>query len=78
MKKDLKVVCPTCRKKGTWFRGDFGPFCSKRCKWVDLGKWFEEEMVISDDLRPDLFRGYGDLPPGGYLDDPDLDPMQER
>jgi hypothetical protein len=45
---------------------------------VDLGKWFEEEMIISDDLRPDLFRGYGDLPPGGYLDDPDLDPMQGR
>lgn len=31
-------------------------------------------MVISEELRPDLFQGYGDLPPGTYLDDPDQDP----
>ncbi|MDC0325215.1 DNA gyrase inhibitor YacG [bacterium] len=78
MKEKLQVKCPTCREKGTWFEGDFGPFCSKRCKWVDFGKWFEEEMVISENLRPDMFQGYAGLPPGTYLDDPDQDPYGTR
>jgi hypothetical protein len=35
---------------GDWFDGPFGPFCSRRCKLIDLGKWFNEENVISDPL----------------------------
>ncbi len=49
------VKCPTCKKAGNWFAGPYGPFCSKRCKLVDLGKWFSEENVISEPLRPDHF-----------------------
>ncbi|HKX62221.1 MAG TPA: DNA gyrase inhibitor YacG, partial [Verrucomicrobiae bacterium] len=30
--------CPTCGKVGQWFGGAFGPFCSKRCRLIDLGK----------------------------------------
>lgn len=26
----------------------FFPFCSERCKLVDLGKWFEEEHRICE------------------------------
>ena len=63
--------CPTCKKEGAWFDGTFGPFCSERCKLVDLGKWFGEENKISEPLRPDHFRGYEDLPPGPHLDQPD-------
>jgi endogenous inhibitor of DNA gyrase (YacG/DUF329 family) len=47
------VKCPTCRKVGAWFEGPYGPFCSKRCKLVDLGKWFGEEQVISEPLKPE-------------------------
>ena len=78
MRSGIQVACPTCREKGAWFKGDFGPFCSQRCKWIDLGKWFEEEMLITENLRPDLFYGYGDLPPGTYLDDPGQDPYGQR
>lgn len=28
----------------------YGPFCSARCKMIDLGKWFDEEMVIEEPL----------------------------
>ena len=51
-----KVKCPTCRKEGDWFAGQYGPFCSKRCKLVDLGKWLNEENKISEPLQPDHFR----------------------
>ena len=45
------VICPTCKKKGDWFAGKHGPFCSHRCKLVDLGKWLGGEHVISEPLR---------------------------
>jgi endogenous inhibitor of DNA gyrase (YacG/DUF329 family) len=50
MERPLKIKCPTCKKEGDWFAGAYGPFCSKRCKLVDLGKWFGEENVISSPL----------------------------
>ena len=28
------------------------PFCSERCKLIDLGKWASEEYVISTPLEP--------------------------
>jgi hypothetical protein len=28
------------------------PFCSERCKLVDLGNWAEEKYVISTPLSP--------------------------
>jgi endogenous inhibitor of DNA gyrase (YacG/DUF329 family) len=28
------------------------PFCSERCRLIDLGKWSAEEYVISTPLRP--------------------------
>jgi endogenous inhibitor of DNA gyrase (YacG/DUF329 family) len=66
-----KVKCPTCKKEGDWFSGQFGPFCSKQCKLVDLGEWFNEENKISEPLRPDQFQEYEKLPPGEHLDRPD-------
>jgi endogenous inhibitor of DNA gyrase (YacG/DUF329 family) len=52
MRKPGEVKCPTCRLPGDWFGGPYGPFCSQRCKLVDLGEWFEEEHVISRPLTP--------------------------
>ena len=63
-----KVKCPVCDKKGDWFSGQYGPFCSRRCKLVDLGKWLGEEHRISEPLRPGHFQPYEELPPG---QDPD-------
>lgn len=67
------VKCPTCKKAGAWFEGNYGPFCSKRCKLVDLGKWLGEENRISEPLRPAHFQGYEDLPSGEHLDKPEME-----
>jgi endogenous inhibitor of DNA gyrase (YacG/DUF329 family) len=74
MPKDVTktpVKCPTCGKQGTWFAASFGPFCSHRCKMVDLGKWLGGEHAISEPLRPEHFEPFGDLPPGQHLDHAD-------
>jgi endogenous inhibitor of DNA gyrase (YacG/DUF329 family) len=63
-----KVKCPTCKKEGDWFATSYGPFCSHRCKLIDLGKWLGEEHAISEPLRPGHFTEYEDLPPGDHLD----------
>jgi uncharacterized protein len=52
-KRPAQIVCPACRKKGDWFAGKYGPFCSERCKLIDLGKWFSAEHAISEPLRPE-------------------------
>lgn len=73
MKPIPPVTCPTCKKKGRWFDGEFGPFCSRKCRLIDLGAWFDEERRIESPLRPDHFRGFDDLPPGPHLDVPSED-----
>ncbi len=64
------IQCPACKKSGDWLAGKFGPFCSRRCKLVDLGKWLCGEHVISEPLRPEHFEIFADLPAGDQLDDP--------
>jgi len=64
------VKCPTCKKSGDWFAGKYPPFCSERCKLIDLGKWLGGEHAISEPLKPEHFEKYADLPPGDYLDKP--------
>ena len=41
------VDCPTCGKKVEWVETNkYRPFCSERCKQIDLGAWAEEKYVI--------------------------------
>jgi uncharacterized protein len=43
-----RVRCPTCQRELVWTDAfPFRPFCSERCKMVDLGAWFAEERVIA-------------------------------
>lgn len=56
------VTCPTCKRKGDWFAGPYGPFCSKRCRLIDLGKWLGEEHAISSPLRPEHLEEPGERP----------------
>jgi len=45
----LQVTCPTCKKTVVWSaESRWKPFCSERCKLIDLGEWFEENNRISD------------------------------
>ena len=70
MGKPAIVKCPTCGKDANFFAEPLGPFCSGRCKMVDLGKWFGEEYKISEPLRPDHFSEYEDRS-GAELDHPE-------
>ena len=33
------MKCPICHKETTWKDNPFRPFCSERCKMLDLGNW---------------------------------------
>jgi hypothetical protein len=47
------VECPTCGKKVAWSRDNkFRPFCSERCKQIDLGAWAAEKYKIPADTPP--------------------------
>lgn len=42
----LKVVCPTCKNKFSYYTSDFRPFCSDRCRMIDLGHWLSESYTV--------------------------------
>lgn len=47
------VTCPQCRKPAEWSENNpYRPFCSRRCKLVDLGDWIEERHSIPGE--PDI------------------------
>jgi uncharacterized protein len=43
----MTVNCPTCSKTVEWSANSpFRPFCSERCKLIDLGEWAAENHRI--------------------------------
>ena len=48
------VACPRCQKPVVWGpESKFRPFCSERCKLMDLGAWASEEYRIANATPPD-------------------------
>ena len=46
--KKLNINCPTCKKPVIWSADNlFRPFCSERCKLIDLGDWAAEKHRIA-------------------------------
>ena len=45
-KRSIKLRCPICKKPTNADDADF-PFCSDRCRLIDLGKWASGGYVIS-------------------------------
>lgn len=44
------VKCPTCGRSVEWTDANpFRPFCSERCRLVDLGAWMTEQRSIPDE-----------------------------
>lgn len=42
-----EVPCPSCSKPSPWSpENPWRPFCSERCKTVDLGAWASESYRI--------------------------------
>jgi uncharacterized protein len=61
------VACPNCRQKSEFSpKNQWRPFCSERCKLIDLGAWANEEYrvagksAVDDDL---LILSDDNLPP---------------
>jgi endogenous inhibitor of DNA gyrase (YacG/DUF329 family) len=42
----MQIKCPICKKMTTWEENPYRPFCSERCKLIDLGKWADEEYKV--------------------------------
>ena len=54
------VTCPTCGKHVEWTpEAKWRPFCSDRCKMIDLGAWANESYRI-----PAVERDDDEPPPG--------------
>ena len=49
-KRTAGLRCPTCRKIVLRSEPEF-PFCSERCRLIDLGKWASGGYVISTPLN---------------------------
>ena len=48
-KRVIRVSCPTC-KVPVDAKNPEMPFCSPRCRLIDLGKWASGAYVISEPL----------------------------
>ena len=43
------VKCPSCKKDVKWLStSKFRPFCSERCRLIDLGDWASDKNIIND------------------------------
>lgn len=49
------VKCPSCSQPVVWGTAStFKPFCSDRCRLLDLGAWATEKYAIPAASPPDL------------------------
>jgi len=47
------VACPSCGQPVEWKpENAFRPFCSKRCKLIDLGEWANERYRVPAEEGP--------------------------
>ena len=49
-KRKVNLRCPICKKPVSTTDAEF-PFCSERCRTIDLGNWASGRYVISSPLR---------------------------
>jgi len=47
-----KIQCPQCRRPTTWEGNDNRPFCSERCRLIDLGAWASESYRVAAEPLP--------------------------
>lgn len=56
-----KIKCPQCSAPSLWDETNSArPFCSERCKLIDLGAWASEEYQIPATPSVDEFDDYAD------------------
>ena len=54
MAKPRQVRCPNCGRDALWApENPWRPFCSERCKQIDLGAWASESYRITGQVSDD-------------------------
>ena len=48
----MRVRCPICRKETPWEGNPWRPFCSERCRTIDLGNWASERYRVPGEPLP--------------------------
>jgi endogenous inhibitor of DNA gyrase (YacG/DUF329 family) len=61
MLRPVRITCPICKTVLENAPEDHAsrPFCSARCKLVDLGNWLNESYRIPTNEAPDTEDGFG-------------------
>lgn len=60
-KPTATVACPHCQTPVPWTpESRFRPFCSERCRLIDLGAWASERYAIPVQTPPDDFSQDGE------------------
>ena len=54
-------LCPVCDAKVTLDVTPTAPFCSERCRLIDLGRWLDEAYAVPEKKPEDEDDGEGDL-----------------
>ena len=49
----MKIPCPNCRSMSEVEGNPNRPFCSDRCRLIDLGQWAEGEYRVAGEKAPD-------------------------
>jgi endogenous inhibitor of DNA gyrase (YacG/DUF329 family) len=49
-----RVFCPTCKQEFDSEKSPALPFCSQRCRLIDLGRWLNEEYSMPIEREPEL------------------------
>jgi endogenous inhibitor of DNA gyrase (YacG/DUF329 family) len=50
---EKRIKCPRCGTFTEWDDNPYRPFCSSRCRAVDLGAWVDEEYRVAADSGPE-------------------------
>lgn len=72
-----RFVCPKCsrpvamRQEGSRGLPRFFPFCSERCKLIDLGAWFDTDYRIASKPDEDGEESAGEIPSVGRENTPE-------
>ena len=48
----MNIKCPRCGTEARWQGNESRPFCSEKCRLIDLGRWSNEEYTIDGGKAP--------------------------
>ena len=52
MSQTIIVKCPKCLKDVDYYSSPHRPFCSERCKIIDLGDWAQGKYAVPTEEIP--------------------------